>query len=78
MCSLYYGLISNEAWFAKLAPSFIPGETLIAMQDWQTFKETPARPYNQTKLFTDAKGTSLELVHELRGGSLATFRYRGV
>jgi hypothetical protein len=67
----------NEAWFAVLAPSFVPGETLLVLQDWQTFKETPARSYNQTKAFTDSKGSRLELLHELRNGSVGTFLFRG-
>lgn len=67
----------NEAWFAVLSPWFIVDRTLIVMQDWQTYRETPIQPYNQTKRFTDGKGASLELVHELRAGCVGTFLYRG-
>lgn len=66
----------NDAWWGIFSGSFIPDETLIAMQDWQLYKQQPARPYNQTKLFTDSKGSSLELVHELLDGALASFIYR--
>src|SRR5262249_29186815 len=58
----------NQGWWDVLAPSFVPGETLIVMQDWQTFRELPRRPYNQTKDFTDAKGAALDLEHELLHG----------
>jgi hypothetical protein len=67
----------NEAWYEALAPSFIPGTTLVVMQDWQTYKETPIRPYNETKRFTDAKGGALRLIHELRAGQIGTFLFRG-
>jgi hypothetical protein len=67
----------NEAWYAALAPSFIPGTTVVVMQDWQTHKETPVQPYNETKRFTDAKGGALELIHELRSGQVGTFLFRG-
>jgi hypothetical protein len=40
-------------------------------------KEIPVKWYNQTKQFTDSKGASLELVHELCHGGIATFLYRG-
>jgi hypothetical protein len=67
----------NEAWFRVFSPFFVPGRTLIIMQDWQTYKEQPAQAYNQTKLFTDGKADALELLHELRQGQLATFLWRG-
>lgn len=67
----------NQAWWDALAPSFAPGKTLIVMQDWQTFRELPHRPYNQTKDFTDAKGAALQLEHELRHGGVGTFRFVG-
>ncbi len=67
---------SNEAWWRLLSPSFIPGRTLIMMQDWQTYKEEPRQPYNQTKEFTESKGNALELIHELRFGDLATFLFK--
>lgn len=67
----------NEAWFSRLAPHFIPDRTLIVMQDWQLFKEIPVRWYNQTQLFTAGKGRTLDLVHELARGSVASFLFRG-
>jgi hypothetical protein len=68
---------ANEAWFSRLEPHFIPDRTLIVMQDWQLFKEIPVRWYNQTQLFTAGKGRTLDLVHELARGSVATFLFRG-
>jgi hypothetical protein len=47
------------------------------MQDWQLYKEQPPKWYNQTKEFTDSKGSALELVHELADGNAGTFLYRG-
>jgi hypothetical protein len=66
----------NDAWWDIFNGCFIPDETLIIMQDWQLYKQQPARPFNQTKLFTDSKGSRLELVHELVDGNLAAFIYR--
>ena len=45
--------------------------------DWQLYKEEPPQWYNQTKEFTDAKGGSLELLHELEDGNVGTFLYHG-
>jgi hypothetical protein len=67
----------NEAWYRALEPAFIPGRTLLIMQDWQLYKELPPQPYNQTKEFTDSKGDALELLHEIVGGAIGTFLYRG-
>jgi hypothetical protein len=67
----------NEAWYQALGPSFIPDRTLVIMQDWQLYKEQPPQPYNQTKEFTDSKGPALELLHEIVGGAIGTFLYRG-
>ena len=66
---------ANEAWYSVLAPHFIPGVTLVIMQDWQLHKELPPKPYNQTRAFTDGKGKALRLIHELAAGTLATFLY---
>jgi hypothetical protein len=66
----------NEAWYRALAPRFIPGRTLVLMQDWGTHKEVPIRSYNQTKTFTDTHADRLALVHELEQGALAAFLYR--
>lgn len=68
---------ANEAWYGILSPHFIPGTTLVVMQDWQLYKEVPPQPYNQTRVFTDGKGPALALIHELAAGTLATFLYRG-
>lgn len=67
----------NQAWYDILRDSFIPDKTLLILQDWQTHKEVPVAAYNQMKAFTDSKGAELELVHELRSGSVGTFLYRG-
>jgi hypothetical protein len=68
---------TNNAWYRILSPSFIPDVTLIAMQDWRLQFEVPAYWENQTKNFTDSKGSALQLVHELKKGTTATFLYRG-
>lgn len=67
----------NEAWYRALGPAFIPNRTLVIMQDWQLYKELPPQPYNQTKEFTDSKGPTLELLHELVAGAIGTFLYHG-
>jgi hypothetical protein len=67
----------NEAWYRALEPAFMPGRTLVIMQDWQLWKEQPPQPYNQTKEFTDSKGGALELLHEIVGGAIGTFLYLG-
>lgn len=46
------------------------------MQDWRLHRERPRKWYNQTKDFTD-KNPSLELIHEIKDGGIATFLYRG-
>jgi len=68
---------ANEAWYRAFRPSFVPGKTLIVMQDWQVHKELPAKWYNQTRQFTESKGAALDLIHELCHGTTATFLYRG-
>jgi hypothetical protein len=67
----------NDAWYSMLSSFFIPGRTLLVLQDWQTHKEIPQQWYNQMKMFTDSKGDELELVHELSQGGIATFLYKG-
>lgn len=67
----------NEGWYAKLAPSFISGRTLVVMQDWQNHKAVPERFWENTRIFTDGKGESLDLVHEVRDAGIATFIYMG-
>jgi len=66
----------NEAWYKTLSPSFIPGRSLLVLEDWKTHREVPPRWYNQTKQFTDSKGRQLRLLHELRDGGAATFLYQ--
>jgi hypothetical protein len=68
---------ANESWYRMLHRYFIPEVTLIIMQDWRLHREIPARWYNQTKQFTDAKGEALQLVHEVNDGGIATFLWRG-
>src|SRR5262249_9380154 len=68
---------ANEAWWRIFASHFIPGRTLVIMQDWQLWKGQPPQWDNQTKECTDSKRAALELIHELRDGCIATFLYRG-
>lgn len=67
----------NEAWFRVLAPHFIPGRTLIVMQDWRLWREIPEKWFNQTKQFTDSKSHLIEEIHEVSDGGIATFLYKG-
>lgn len=68
---------ANEAWYNRLRHAFIPGRTLIMMQDWRLHREVPRKWFNQTLLFTDGKGDALKLVHEVSRGGLATFLFTG-
>ena len=79
MCCVDVGrdLEINKAWYQALRGNFIPNKTLLIMQDWRTFREIPAKWYNQTKEFTESEKNSMELIHELRNGGIATFIYRG-
>lgn len=70
-------LAVNNGWWNVLQPHFIPGRTLIVMQDWLTFKMVPYQFWNQTKIFTDDKLGDLDLVQELDAGGCGTFVYRG-
>lgn len=65
---------ANQAWFDIFSPSFIPGRTLVVMQDWRWHRERPRKPYNQTWHFTE-QNPCLELVHEIVDGGIATFLY---
>ena len=67
----------NEAWYNRLQSSFIPGRTLIVMQDWRTHREVPREWYNQTLAFTESKQDALTLLHEVKSGWLATFLFTG-
>jgi hypothetical protein len=66
----------NQAWFDVFASNFIANKTLVIMQDWRLHRERPRRWYNQTNYFT-AQNSSLELIHEISNGGIATFIYRG-
>jgi hypothetical protein len=68
---------ANEAWYKPLRHAFIPGRTLIMMQDWRVHREVPRKWFNQTRFFTEAKGNSLELLHEVSEGCLAAFLFTG-
>jgi hypothetical protein len=67
----------NDAWYTTLSPFFIKEKTLIIMQDWRTHREIPRQWFNQTKLFTESKGASLRLIHEVSYGGLAAFLFIG-
>ncbi len=67
----------NEAWYRVFAPYFIPNTTLVVMQDWQNYKRVPEEYWENTKLFTDSKMEALDMIHEVAGGGIATFIYRG-
>jgi hypothetical protein len=68
---------ANEAWYRVFKNSFIPGKTILIMQDWGLHKEVPRKSYNQTWEFTESKGKALQLLHELKHGKIATFLYKG-
>lgn len=68
---------ANEAWYKIFSKSFIPGKTLLIMQDWRLHRQVPVQWYNQTKLFTESKMDKLEMIHELISGDIATFLYHG-
>ena len=68
---------ANQAWYRNLRSHFIPGRTLIMMQDWRLHRERPRLWFNQTREFTESKGTEIELIHEVAQGGLATFLYKG-
>lgn len=67
----------NQAWWDIFSPSFIPGKTLIIMQDWQCCKSVPEVYWENTKIFTDSKAEEIELVHEVADACIATFLYCG-
>lgn len=70
-------MAANDAWYKHLHDNFIPGRTLLMMQDLRTHRERPRKWFNQTLLFTESKGSELELLHELRDGGLASFLFNG-
>ena len=58
----------NTAWYNCLSPAFIPGGTLIIMQDWRVHREVPRKWFNQTLLFTEERTSELKLIHEVSAG----------
>lgn len=66
----------NEAWLKVFEPNLIPGVSLVVLQDFGTHRDWPHQWFNQLKLFVGKHATKLDLVHELRGGGIATFIYR--
>jgi len=67
----------NETWYRELEPYFIPDRTMIVMQDWQNFKNVQEVYWENTKIFTDSKGSRIDHIHELRHSGTATFIYHG-
>jgi len=70
-------LAVNEGWWAVFSDSFIKDKTLIIMQDWQNHKRVPEIFWENTKIFTDSKLESIELIHEVKNAGIAAFLYRG-
>jgi hypothetical protein len=68
---------ANQAWYNRMRHAFIPGRTLIMMQDWRLHRQVPRKWFNQTLLFTESKGDELEPLHEVSDGGLATFIFTG-
>lgn len=69
--------LENEAWFRAFSPAFIPGVTLLVMQDWRSHRKVPRQRYAHTWQFTESKAGAFELVHETLDGDVATFLWRG-
>lgn len=67
----------NDTWFKLFSKSFIPGVTMLVLEDWKTHLEVPVKWYNQIKLFVESKGPRLQLLHELKKGAIATFLFKG-
>jgi predicted O-methyltransferase YrrM len=65
----------NETWWGILEPLLISGESLIVMQDWRLWRESPQKSYNQTLFFTETHKENLRLIHEVTEGGLAAFLY---
>ncbi len=68
---------ANEAWWRLFQPSFIPGRTLLVLEDYRTHREARYAWYNQMRHWVDSKGPRLRLVHELVHGGIGTFLYLG-
>ena len=69
-------IAANQAWWDIFSPYFIPGITLLIMQDWRVHRERPRKWYNQTQAFTELLGDRLRLIHELRDGGVGTFLFQ--
>ncbi len=67
---------ANEAWWRIFQPYLIPDVTLIVLEDWANHREVPVKWYNQIVQWVESKGSSLQLIHELTQGGIATFVYR--
>ena len=67
----------NNAWYSMVKKHFISNRTLIFLQDWGTHREVPLKFYNQMHMFTGLIANELEIVHEVRDGTLAVFLYHG-
>jgi len=70
-------LEANEGWWSRFQSGFVPGVTLLIMQDWRTHRERPRKAYNQTLQFTAAHAEQLEMLHEVSHGGVGTFLYVG-
>jgi hypothetical protein len=70
-------LEGNNAWYSIVKKHLISNQTLIFLQDWGTHREVPLKFYNQMHMFTGLIADELEIVHEVRDGTLAAFLYRG-
>jgi hypothetical protein len=70
-------LQANQGWYDRFSSSFIPGVTLLIMQDWRTHRDRPRQWFNQTKKFTDGLASHLRLLHEVSDGGIATFLFEG-
>jgi hypothetical protein len=65
----------NETWWNLVKNSLVPSESLIVMQNWRLWRETPQRWFNQTLIFTDSHSENLLPLHEVSDGGLASFIY---
>jgi hypothetical protein len=68
---------ANQAWYSYLRRVFIPGRTLLMMEDWRWHRERPRKSYNETLLFTESLENEIKLLHEVTDGGLATFLFTG-
>jgi hypothetical protein len=69
--------VANDAWYSRLRPHFVPGVTLLVLQDWGTQLEVPRKGMNQMAAFAATYANELALVHWLRDGAVGTFLYTG-